>query len=52
MLRWKNVKVKEETIDDVFLAVKMLKNNPRTGNSHISSPGSILGAMLAPRTDV
>ncbi|MDO5139156.1 MAG: hypothetical protein Q4D71_11960 [Oscillospiraceae bacterium] len=35
LFRWKNVTVKEETIDNALLAGKMLKNDPMIGNSQL-----------------
>lgn len=45
------VTVKEETIEDAILAVKMLKNDPRIDCSRIFILGHSMGAMLAPRID-
>lgn len=53
MIRQKNftVTVKEETIEDVLLAVKILKSDPRIDSGRIFILGHSMGAMLAPRID-
>ncbi|MDO5133348.1 MAG: alpha/beta fold hydrolase [Eubacteriales bacterium] len=51
LIRRKNITVREETIEDALLAVKMLKNDPRIDSSRIFILGHSLGAMLAPRID-
>ena len=51
LIRRKNITVREETIDDALLAVKMLKNDPRIGCCRIFILGHSMGAMLAPRID-
>ena len=53
MIRQKNftVTVKEETIEDALLAIKMLKNDPRIDCNRIFILGHSMGAMLAPRID-
>ena len=43
--------VKEETIDDVLLALAMLRNDRRIDSSNIFILGHSMGAMLAPRID-
>ena len=45
------ITVKEETIEDALLAVKMLKNDPRIDCNRIFILGHSMGAMLAPRID-
>ena len=51
LIRQKNLTVKEETIDDALLAVKMLKKDPRIDRGRIFILGHSMGAMLAPRID-
>ena len=51
MIRNKSLTVKEETIDDAILAVKMLKEDPRIDHRRIFILGHSMGAMLAPRID-
>ena len=51
MIRNKSLTVKEETIDDAILAVKMLKKDPRIDHRRICILGHSMGAMLAPRID-
>ena len=53
LIRQKNftVTVKEETIEDAILAIKMLKNDPRIDCDRIFILGHSMGAMLAPRID-
>ena len=46
-----SITVKEETIDDAILAVRMLKDDPRVDSSRIYLLGHSMGAMLAPRID-
>ena len=43
--------VKEETIDDAVLAVRMLKRDPRIDAGRVYLLGHSMGAMLAPRID-
>ncbi len=45
------ISVKEETIDDVLLALAMLRNDRRIDSSNIFILGHSMGAMLAPRID-
>ncbi|MBQ6222525.1 MAG: alpha/beta fold hydrolase [Solobacterium sp.] len=45
------ITVKEETIDDALLAVKLLRNDPRIDPDRIFILGHSMGAMLAPRID-
>lgn len=51
MIRNKDLTVKEETIDDALLAVRMLRKDPRIDHSRIYILGHSMGAMLAPRID-
>ncbi|MBR2811271.1 MAG: alpha/beta fold hydrolase, partial [Solobacterium sp.] len=51
MVRKKNVTVKEETIDDAVLAVKMLKEDARIDPEQVYILGHSMGAMLAGRID-
>ena len=51
MIRNKSLTVKEETIEDAILAVKMLREDPRIDHSRIFILGHSMGAMLAPRID-
>ena len=51
MIRNKCVTVKEETIEDALLAVKMLERDPRIDHKRIYILGHSMGAMLAPRID-
>ncbi len=44
--------VKEETIDDALLAIRMLKEDPRIDHERIFILGHSMGAMLTPRIDV
>jgi dienelactone hydrolase len=43
--------VKEETIDDVLLALAMLRNDRRIDSGNLFILGHSMGAMLAPRSD-
>ena len=43
--------VKEETIDDVLLALAMLRNDRRIDSGNLFILGHSMGAMLAPRID-
>ena len=45
------VTVREETIDDAVLAIRMLKSDPRIDKERIFILGHSMGAMLAPRID-
>ncbi len=45
------VTVKEETIDDALLAVRILKGDPRIDPGRVFLLGHSMGAMLAPRID-
>ena len=47
--KMKNITVREETIDDALLAVKMLKEEKNIDNDRIFILGHSMGAMLAPR---
>ena len=51
MIRNRSLTVKEETIEDAILAVKMLREDPRIDHSRIFILGHSMGAMLAPRID-
>ena len=51
MMKNKCLTVKEETIDDALLAVRMLKRDPRIDHDRIYILGHSMGAMLAPRID-
>lgn len=51
MIRNKCLTVKEETIEDALLAVKMLERDPRIDHKRIYILGHSMGAMLAPRID-
>ena len=51
MIRNKSLTVKEETIEDAILAVKMLREDLRIDHSRIFILGHSMGAMLAPRID-
>ena len=45
------ITVKEETIEDAVLAVRLLKDDPRIDPDQIYILGHSMGAMLAPRID-
>ena len=45
------ISVKEETIEDAILAVRLLKNDTRIDHDQIYILGHSMGAMLAPRID-
>ena len=45
------ITVREETIDDAVLAIRMLKSDPRIDKERIFILGHSMGAMLAPRID-
>lgn len=45
------ITVKEETIDDALLAIKILKSDPRIDPDRVFILGHSMGAMLAPRID-
>ncbi len=45
------VTVREETIEDAILAIRLLKNDPRIDPDRIYILGHSMGAMLAPRID-
>ena len=45
------ITVREETIDDAILAVRMMKDDPRIDRDRIFILGHSMGAMLAPRID-
>ncbi len=51
LAKMKSVTVREETIDDALLAVKLLKEDKKIDHDRIFILGHSMGAMLAPRID-
>jgi dipeptidyl aminopeptidase/acylaminoacyl peptidase len=51
MMKLKTLTVREETIDDALLAIRILRNDPRIDSDNIFILGHSMGAMLAPRID-